>query len=84
VLGVTASLAAHLAPRHITVNAVNPGPTDTGWATPEVHEELLARMPMGRWGLPDDAARLVAWLCSDEARWITAQVVDSEGGFRRA
>ena len=41
------------------------------------------RMPTGRWGEPDDAARLVAWLCSDDARWITGQVIDSEGGFRR-
>jgi 3-oxoacyl-[acyl-carrier protein] reductase len=40
-------------------------------------------MPFGGWGEPDDAARLVAWLCSDDARWITGQVIDSEGGFRR-
>ena len=40
-------------------------------------------MPFGRWGEPDDAARLVAWLCSDDARWITGQVIESEGGFRR-
>ena len=42
------------------------------------------RMPFGRWGEPDDAARLVAWLCRDEGRWITGQVLDSEGGFRRS
>ena len=40
-------------------------------------------MPLGRWGEPDDAARLVAWLVSDDARWVTGQVIDSEGGFRR-
>lgn len=40
-------------------------------------------MPLGRWGRPDDAARVVAWLCSDESAWITGQVIDSEGGFRR-
>jgi 3-oxoacyl-[acyl-carrier protein] reductase len=40
-------------------------------------------MPFGRWGRPDDAARLVAWLCSDDAGWITGQTIDSEGGFRR-
>ena len=40
-------------------------------------------MPQGRWGEPDDAARLIAWLCSDEGGWITGQVIDSEGGFRR-
>jgi hypothetical protein len=37
-------------------------------------------MPFGRWGNPDDAARLVAWLASDDGRWITGQVIDSEGG----
>ena len=40
-------------------------------------------MPFGRWGEPDDAARLVSWLCSDAGAWITGQVVNSEGGFRR-
>ncbi|MBA2514023.1 MAG: SDR family oxidoreductase, partial [Solirubrobacterales bacterium] len=36
-----------------------------------------------RWGSPEDAARLVAWLLCDDARWITGQVINSEGGFRR-
>ena len=40
-------------------------------------------MPQGRWGQPADAARLIGWLCSDDAAWITGQVIDSEGGFRR-
>jgi 3-oxoacyl-[acyl-carrier protein] reductase len=77
----TKTLADELIDQGITVNAVNPGPTDTGW-------EISGRdprpsMPLGRWGEPDDAARLIAWLCSDEAGWITGQVIDSEGGFRR-
>jgi 3-oxoacyl-[acyl-carrier protein] reductase len=38
-------------------------------------------MPLGRWGEPDDAARLIAWLVSDDGRWIAGQVIDSEGGF---
>ena len=58
---------------------MNPGPTATGW---EIGDPA-GRMPLGRWGEPDDAARLVAWLCTDDARWITGQVIDSEGGFRR-
>jgi 3-oxoacyl-[acyl-carrier protein] reductase len=78
----TATLADELADRGITVNCVNPGPTDTGWGLEEV--DPARRMPAGRWGKPDDAARLVAWLCSDDARWITGQVIDSEGGFRRS
>jgi 3-oxoacyl-[acyl-carrier protein] reductase len=79
----TATLADALADRLITVNTVNPGPTDTGWPTPDVRAAVLDAMPFGRWGLPDDAARLIAWLCSDDAAWVTGQVIDSEGGFRR-
>ena len=79
----TASLADQLADRAITVNTVNPGPTDTGWADAATHREVLALMPQGRWGQPADAARLIGWLCSDDAAWITGQVIDSEGGFRR-
>lgn len=81
VSSLTASIAAHLVPRGITVNAVNPGPTDTGWATPELTRHELRRLPLGRWGTPDDAARLIAWLCGDEAGWITGQVLTSDGGF---
>ena len=77
----TATLADELAERGITVNCVNPGPTETGWGLSEIDPAPL--MPLGRWGEPDDAARLVAWLCSDDARWLTGQVIDSEGGFRR-
>lgn len=77
----TLTLADELADQAITVNAVNPGPTDTGWGLSE--RDPTQTMPFGRWGQPDDAARLVAWLCSDDAAWITGQTIDSEGGFRR-
>ena len=74
------TLSAELIERGIRVNGVNPGPTATGWT-----EGLEpTRMPSGRWGEPDDAARLVAWLCSDDGRWVTGQAIDSEGGFRRS
>lgn len=76
---VTATLSDTLIDRGITVNSVNPGPTDTGWAA----DVEPTRFPLGRWGQPDDAARLIAWLCSDDAQWVTGQVIDSEGGFRR-
>jgi 3-oxoacyl-[acyl-carrier protein] reductase len=76
----TQTLADELIDRGITVNAVNPGPTDTGW---EISGRDPRPMPLGRWGQPEDAARLIAWLCSEEAGWITGQVIDSEGGFRR-
>ena len=78
---VAASLAAHLAPRGITVNCIDPGPTDTGYATAEVRALVERRSLQRRWGHPDDAARLVAWLASDEARWITGQLIVSDGGY---
>lgn len=79
----TITLAAELAPRHILVNAVDPGPTDTGWisADPELKQKLLAMAPLGRLGQPEDAARLVAFLASEAAQWITGQIIHSRGGF---
>jgi 3-oxoacyl-[acyl-carrier protein] reductase len=81
--GLVGSLADHLAPRGITVNAVNPGPTDTGWMDEPTRRALRERFPTGRLGTAQDAARLVAWLCSDDAAWVTGQVIASEGGFLR-
>ncbi len=77
------TLAAEVAPLGITVNNVNPGPVDTGWMDDQIRAALLANFPMGRAGEPDDPARLVAFLVSDEARWITGQVISSEGGYVR-
>jgi 3-oxoacyl-[acyl-carrier protein] reductase len=80
---ITRTLADHLADRAITLNTVNPGPVDTGYATGERHEAVRRRFPGGRWGSPDDPARLIAWLSTDEAAWVTGQIINSEGGFRR-
>jgi 3-oxoacyl-[acyl-carrier protein] reductase len=80
---LTVQLAAELAPLGITVNAMSPGPNDTGWMDDELRTELLPKFPMGRVGRHEDAAALIAFLCSDEAGWITGQVVHSEGGFLR-
>ncbi|GIP39319.1 3-ketoacyl-ACP reductase [Paenibacillus sp. J31TS4] len=77
----TESLAAELAPLHITVNAVDPGPTDSGWMSEEVKQALLPRFPMGRIGLPEDAAQLIAFLASDDSQWITGEIIHSRGGF---
>ncbi|MGO0061320.1 SDR family oxidoreductase [Brevibacillus fluminis] len=79
----TLTFSAEVARRGITVNAVNPGPTDTGWMSEETRAALGPRFPFGRIGQPEDAARLVAFLASEEAAWITGQVIHSEGGFRR-
>jgi 3-oxoacyl-[acyl-carrier protein] reductase len=77
---LTLSLSAHLIRRGITVNAVNPGATDTGWASGELYESIQALNPQGRWGQPEDAARLIGWLATDDAQWITGQVLNSAGG----
>ncbi len=77
----TVTLAAEAAPRGITVNAVDPGPTDTGWMSEEVKQALLPRFPMGRIGQPEDAARLITFLASEEAGWVTGQIIHSTGGF---
>ncbi|GKU76409.1 SDR family oxidoreductase [Paenibacillus sp. L3-i20] len=77
------SLSAELAQLGITVNALNPGPTDSNWMTDEIRNNLLSKFPTGRIGAPEDAARVVAFLASDEASWITGQIIHSEGGFHR-
>lgn len=79
----TVTLAAELATRRILVNAVDPGPTDSGWisAEPELKQALLEVAPLGRLGQPEDAARLIAFLASEEASWITGQILRSRGGF---
>jgi 3-oxoacyl-[acyl-carrier protein] reductase len=51
--------------------------------TEEIRNDLLPKFLMGRPGLPEDAARLVSFLASKEAEWITGQVINSEGGFSR-
>ena len=79
----TLSLSAEVAPLGITVNAVNPGPTDTGWMTEELKKALLPKMLLGRLSQPADAARLIGFLASDAGAWITGQTIHSEGGFLR-
>jgi len=77
----TVSLAAEVASLGITVNAIDPGPTDSGWMSREIKEFLTPKFPMGRIGQPEDAARLAAFLVGDDAQWITGQIIHSEGGF---
>src|SRR5215217_2104436 len=80
----TRTLAAEVGHKGITVNAINPGPTDTGWMTEELKREMTPRFPTGRIGQPEDAAKLLAFLAGEEAAWITGQVIHSEGGFFRS
>jgi 3-oxoacyl-[acyl-carrier protein] reductase len=80
---ITVSAAAELAPNGITVNAINPGPNDTGWMDEQIRDWATGQSPLGRVGTPDDAAELVAFLCSRQSGWITGQVLNSDGGWSR-
>ncbi|MBC9729591.1 SDR family oxidoreductase [Streptomyces sp. TRM68367] len=80
---ITRSLSSVLADHAVTVNTVNPGPVDTDYMSGEIYDAVAAQFPAGRWGMPDDPARLIAWLVTDEAEWVTGQVINSEGGWRR-
>lgn len=75
----TLTLSGALAPAGITVNAVDPGGTDTGWMESDLRTSLLDQSPRGRIGMPDDAARLIAFLASEDSEWITGQIIRSRG-----
>ncbi len=83
--GLTASVADDLIDRGIVLNTVNPGPVNTGYLAEMTadNEAIRKQFPSRRFGEPDDPARLIAWLVSDEGRWVVGQVLNSEGGFRR-
>ena len=80
---LTKTISQKIASKGITINSVNPGPTDTGWMDEDLTTLMLEKSPMGRIGTPKDASRLIAFLASDEAEWITGQIIHSEGGFTR-
>jgi len=83
-IGLTRSLAREIISRKITVNAVAPGfiETDMTFALPEkAREVMLAQIPAGRYGKPEDIAAAVAFLASDAAGYITGQVIHVNGGL---
>ncbi len=80
--GSTVSVAADLARTGILLNTVNPGPVNTGYLD-HAPDGLFQAFPTGQPGEPDDPARLIAWLVTDDGRWVVGQVLNTEGGFQR-
>jgi len=76
------SAAAELGPFGITVNIVSPGPIQTGYISPEMERELVNDIPLRRVGRPEDVADFIVFLASDQASWITGQLVLVHGGHR--
>ena len=76
--------AMELGPRGVTVNAVSPGPVETDMfraaATEDVAKYLISRTPLGRIGMPDDIAGVIAFLASSDGRWVTGEVIAVSGG----
>lgn len=84
VVGLTLTAARELAPKGITANVVCPGFIDTTMTRsvpPEVWKRVLSEIPMGKPGQPEDVANLVAFLASDEASYITGQIINVAGGY---
>ena len=72
--------AVELGPYGITVNVVSPGPVQTGYITPELEEKLISQIPLRRVGQPEDVADAIVFLASEQARWITGQLLYVGGG----
>jgi NAD(P)-dependent dehydrogenase (short-subunit alcohol dehydrogenase family) len=85
-LGFTKTLALELAPDHITVNGISPGPCSTEinktlLENAELTQFFLSRIPVGRWGRPEEIGELAVFLCSDAAGFITGTDIVIDGGW---
>ena len=76
------SAARELGRYGITVNVVAPGPIQTGWLAPSLEESVIADIPLGRVGQPEDVADVIVFLASEQARWLTGQTLYVGGGHR--
>jgi len=85
VIGLTRHLARELGPRGIAVNAIAPGTTLTerirGQMTPEKHQSLVERIPLGRLATPEDQAGVILFLSSSLSAYVTGVTIDVSGGF---
>jgi NAD(P)-dependent dehydrogenase (short-subunit alcohol dehydrogenase family) len=85
-LGMTRALALELAPERITVNGISPGPVATElnaplMANPEASAAFIANVPLGRWGTAEEVGAMAAFLCSEEAGFVTGTDVLMDGGW---
>jgi 3-oxoacyl-[acyl-carrier protein] reductase len=76
------SAAAELGKYGITVNVVAPGPVQTGYITPEAEAQIARDTPLGRVGRPEDIADAILFLASEQAHWLTGQLLYAGGGWR--
>ena len=81
IIGATKSLAQEVGPRKITVNAIAPGFIETDMTKDLAVEEQTKLIPVGRFGKPEEVAALAAFLASDEAAYITGEVININGGL---
>jgi NAD(P)-dependent dehydrogenase (short-subunit alcohol dehydrogenase family) len=85
-LGFTRALALELAPEKVTVNGISPGPIATEMnlpilQNPELNQQFIAKLPVGRWGTVEEVGKLAVFLCSDDAGFITGTDILIDGGW---